>query len=261
MTYRAAIVDLDGTVLSGESLLPGAADGLRALRDRLEHVLFVTNNPTRSPEAYAEHLRDMGIEATPDEVLTSCDATIAYLRDHHAADRIFAIAEESVTSQLENAHLDLVADATESDVVVVGYDREFSYADLTAAIRAFDAGATAFVGTDPDRTVPSPDGPVPGSGALVHAVAGVVERDPDAILGKPSPETATIALDRLGVAPDECLMVGDRLNTDVQMGENAGMTTVLVRTGITTDADLAESDVTPDHILDGLRDVDSVLSA
>lgn len=256
--YRAAVVDLDGTVLSGESLLPGAADGLRALRDRVERILFVTNNPTRSPEAYAEHLRAMGVEATPDEILTSCDATIAYLRAHHADDALFAIAEESVTSQFENANLDLVDDATASDAVVVGYDRGFGYDDMTAAIRAFDAGATGFVGTDPDHTVPSPDGPVPGSGALVHAVSGVVDRDPDAILGKPSAETADIALDRLGVNPGACLMVGDRLNTDVAFGDAVGMTTVLVRTGIATDADLADSDVAPDYVLDGLRDIASV---
>ena len=259
MTYRGVVVDLDGTVLSGDALLDGAADALREIRDSGAGVLFLTNNPTRPPAEYARRLARLGVDARPDEVLTATSATIDYLREHHPDDAVFAVAEESVTSQLRDAGVTLVADARRADTVVVGYDREFSYSDMVAALRAFDAGADALVGTDPDITVPTPDGPVPGSGAIIDAVANVVERDPDAVLGKPSDVTARLALDRLDVPPAECVLVGDRLDTDIAMGERVGMTTVLVRTGVTDDEALAASTIQPDYVRDSLADARDLL--
>lgn len=259
MTYRGVVVDLDGTVVSGDSLVPGADEALAHVREAGLGVLFLTNNPTRPPADYARHLRDLGIEARSEEVLTSASATVQYLREHHASDPIFPIAETSVTDQFRDAGLTLVEDARDADVVVAGYDREFSYGDMIAAIRAFDAGATTLVGTDPDITVPTPDGPIPGSGAIINAVSGVVERDPDVVLGKPSDVTADLALERLGIPPADCLLVGDRLDTDVRMGETVGMTTVLVRTGVTDAETLEASDVQPDHVLDSLADLHELL--
>lgn len=254
MNYRGVVLDLDGTVLSGDSLLPGVRDTLSNIREAGVGVLFLTNNPTRPPAAYAERLESLGVEASPEEVVTSATATIAYLDDHHAGDDVFVIAEDAVTDQLRAADVSLVTDAREADTVVVGYDRTFSYGDMIAALRAFES-ADALVGTDPDITVPTPDGPVPGSGALINAVAGVVEREPDAVLGKPSDVTARLALSRLGLPAEDCVLVGDRLDTDIAMGNDVGMTTVLVRTGVTN----RESDVEPDHVFDSLADALDVL--
>ncbi|MFC7166141.1 HAD-IIA family hydrolase [Halospeciosus flavus] len=262
MDIRAAVVDLDGTVLSGDELIPGAAEALERIRESVEHVLFLTNNPTRPPEAYAEKLQDLGVLARPEEVITSCVATIDYLDAEHAGETVFPVAEESIVSQLRDAGVPLTDDATEADVVVAGYDREFHYHDMIAALRAFehDGGEdVAFVGTDPDRTVPAPNGPVPGSGAIIRAVAGVADREPDAILGKPSQETVDLAAERLGVPAEECVLVGDRLDTDVAMGEKAGMTTILVRTGVTDERELAESEFTPNHVVDDLAAVPDLL--
>ncbi|GAA0656437.1 HAD-IIA family hydrolase [Salarchaeum japonicum] len=256
---RGVVVDLDGTVLSGDSLLDGAADALAAVRDAGRGVLFLTNNPTRPPAEYAQRLTGLGVDARPEEVLTATSATIDYLREHHADESVFAIAEASVTDQLRDAGVSLVADARRADTVVVGYDREFAYDDMVAALRAFDAGADALVGTDPDITVPTPDGPVPGSGAIIDAVANVVERDPDAVLGKPSDVTARLALDRLDLPAAECVLVGDRLDTDIAMGNRVGMTTVLVRTGVTDDETLAASPVQPDYVRDSLADARDLL--
>ncbi|WP_435096189.1 HAD-IIA family hydrolase [Halarchaeum sp. P4] len=246
---RAAVVDLDGTLLSGDSLLPGAREAMTTIRGRVEAVCFVTNNPTVPPEAYAARLREWGIEASPEEVVTAGVATVTYLREHHAEDRIFPIAGADVVAQLRDADLSLVDDPEPSECVVVGYDPAFSYNDMRAALRAFAGdGETGFVGTDPDRTIPTPDGPVPGSGALINAVAGVVDRDPDAVLGKPSAETADIVLNRLGVPAETVVLVGDNPATDVAFGERAGMTTVRVETGLGTDGG------------DGAPDADYVVS-
>ncbi|GAD52541.1 phosphoglycolate phosphatase [Halarchaeum acidiphilum MH1-52-1] len=247
MAPRAAVVDLDGTLLHGDTLLPGARDAMAAIRERVEHVVFLTNNPTIPPEAYAARLRDLGVEAAPDEILTACTATIAYLRAHHADDAVFAIAADAIVDQLRDAERDLVADPAAAECVVVGYDPGFDYDDLHAALRALRDGV-GFVGTDPDRTIPTADGPIPGSGAIVNAVAGVVERDPDAVLGKPSRETAELLLDRLGVPAEQCVLIGDNPETDIVMGERVGMTTVRVRTGI-DGGRRSENEERADHVV------------
>ncbi|MGB9966083.1 HAD-IIA family hydrolase [Halobacterium hubeiense] len=258
MNVRGAVVDLDGTVLRGETLLPGAADAVAALRERLERVLFLTNNPTVPPDEYAARLTELGIDAAADDVLTSTAATVAYLRERHDGAATFPIAESSIVDQLRAADVSLTDDPATAEVVVAGFDREFHYRDLQAALDAL-GDETAFVGTDRDRTIPGEDGPIPGSGAIIRAVAGVTGREPDAVLGKPSATTARLAADRLGVPSEDCVLVGDRLDTDVAMGERTGMTTVLVRTGVSGDADLADSDVRPDYVCDSLADVPDLL--
>lgn len=258
MTFQAALVDLDGTVLEGADLIPGADDGVAALRAAGLDVVFLTNNPTREPAAQAATLADHGIPADPGDVLTSAAATRAYLDAHHAGGRALAVHGDDVRAQLAPADVTFVEDPAAADVVVAGYDESFGYADLTAGLRALRTGAD-LVGTDPDRWVPTGDGPIPGSGAVVNAVAGAAEVDPDAVLGKPSPETADLALDRLGVPAEACLLVGDRLGTDVAMGEQAGMTTALVLTGANTREDVETSGHTPDHVIESLADVGGLL--
>lgn len=251
-------MDLDGTVVRGGELLAGAREGVAALREHTESVLFLTNNPTLPASDHARRLRDLGVDASAEDVLTSADATVAYLQEHHDGDPVFAIAESSIVDQFRAADLSLTDDPEVADVLVAGYDREFHYRDLQDALDAVDDD-TAFVGTDPDRTIPTGDGLEPGSGAIVHAVAGVTEREPDAVLGKPSETTARLAADRIGVPPADCLLVGDRLATDVAMGERAGMTTALVRTGVDGDDEVADSDVQPHFVLDSLGDVIGLL--
>lgn len=255
---KAAIVDLDGTVVVGGSLVPGADAGVRALREAGLAVVFLTNNPTRSPERWAEHLTELGVPADPGAVLTSAEATRGYLDEHYAGAAVLAIAGDVVVDQLRSADVTFTDVPTDADVVVAGFDTSFDYDDVTTGLRAIRAGAD-LVGTDPDRWVPTDEGPIPGSGTVVNAVAGAAETEPTAVLGKPARVTAELALARLGVPADECLLVGDRLNTDVAMGERAGMETAVVLTGATDDDALAAADVAPDHVLDSLADVGSIL--
>jgi len=258
MEYEGAVLDLDGTVYRGDELLPGAAEAVERLRAAGVRTLFFSNNPTKSRQAYADRLTGMGIDVRPEEVLSAGTVTTRFLAAEHADDAVFLIGDPGLREQFEAADLDLVADATEADVLVVSWDREFDYGDMVAGYRAMDAGA-AFYGTDPDLLIPAAEGMVPGSGAVVDAVGGVLDRDPEKTLGKPSEEAQRAALDALGVPPKRCLLFGDRLNTDVELGERAGMTTVLVRTGVATDEDIAASDVTPDYVIDSLADVGAVL--
>lgn len=259
MDVRGALVDLDGTVYRGTELLPSAHEGIETLRTAGVDVLFVSNNPAKSAEAFAERLVAMGVDVEAGRVVSSATLTTAYLAREHSGDEIFVVGSPGLRTQLHEGGLTLTDDPESCDVLVASYDREFDYDRLTAALRALESGAV-FVGTDPDRTIPTAAGrAVPGSGAIINAIAGVAGRGPDVIVGKPSREAAEAALDRLDVPPAECLVVGDRLDTDILLGERRGMTTVLVLTGVTDRATLAASDVEPDYVIDSLGDIGSVL--
>jgi 4-nitrophenyl phosphatase len=257
-TFEGAVLDMDGTIYRGERAIPGATEAIADLRRADTSLLFFSNNPTKSRRAYVERLAGFGIDTEPDKILSAGTVTRQYLAETHTEETVFLIGADGLREQFEAAGIDLVDDATAADVLVVSWTREFGYGDLLAGYRAIEAGAT-FYGTDPDRLIPAEEGMVPGSGAIVNAVAGTAGREPLKVLGKPSAEARRAALDSLSVPPERCLVVGDRLNTDIALGDRAGMTTVLVRTGVSTDADLEESDVTPDHVIDSLADIADVL--
>jgi len=259
MTLRGAIVDLDGTVYRGGELVPGAAAGIDALRTAGLDVLFFSNNPLRDGESYVEHLRELGLDVAAGEACSAGVATTDYLRREHGDDRILLIGDAGLERQFRAADLSLTDDPDRCDVLVASWTSAFDFGDMKTALRAVD-DETAFVGTDPDRTFPMAGGEVvPGSGAIIGSVAAVVGRDPDVVLGKPSDAARDLALDRLGVSAAECLVVGDRLDTDLLMGDRAGMTTVLVLTGVTERGDVAGSEVQPDYVIEGLGDIEEVL--
>ncbi|EJN61557.1 HAD-IIA family hydrolase [Halogranum rubrum] len=259
MTYRGAVLDVDGTVVRGDTPIPGARDALDALDDAGIRRLFLSNNPTKAPRAYVDRFERAGFAVDADEVMTSGTVTVSYLAEHHATDDLFVVGESGFCTQLDEEGLTVVDDPNDAETVVVSIDREFTYDRLTQALHALD-GDVPFVGTDPDVTIPTDEGLVPGSGAIIRAVAGVAERDPDRILGKPDEYAQQLALDYLGVPAEDCLVVGDRLNTDIALGARAGMTTVLVRTGVTDQDTLNDSDVEPDYVLDSIADIGRVLN-
>jgi len=253
----AAIVDLDGTVYRGDALLPGAREGIAALRDAGVAVLFFSNNPTRTPADYAAQLTDLGIDTGPSDVLTSGTVTAAYLRETHSDAAVFVVGEEGLRRQLSGNTL--VDDPESADVVVGSIDREFTYERLTEAYRALDT-AYAFIGTDPDRTIPAGEGRnLPGTGAILSAISTAAERDPT-ILGKPSRRAASAALSELDVSPDRCLVIGDRLDTDVAMAGRAGMRSALVLTGAHGEPDIDRFEDTPDYVLESLAAVENVVN-
>jgi 4-nitrophenyl phosphatase len=239
------------------TLIPGAREGVEALRAAGLDVVFLTNNPIREPAAWAHSLTERGIDAEPEDVITSMDATLAYLRRHHAGATVLPVAGEEIVDQVRDAGFGTTDDRAAADVVVAGYHEAFDYDDLLVGLRAVRDGVP-LVGTDPDRWVPTDEGPIPGSGAVINAVSGAAEIEPEAVLGKPSAETAEIALDRLGVPAERTLMVGDRLDTDVALGRRAGTQTALVLTGA-SEAPAPDADYQPDHVLDSLGEIGRLL--
>lgn len=259
MDHRGVVVDLDGTVYEGETLIPGVSDAIEQLRERGASVLFLTNNPTRTRESYAERLATMGIRVAPEELLSAGTVTTRYLSANHATDRVFVIGSPGLCEQFEHADIEMTDDPDAADVVVTSYDYSFGYEDLADGLWALD-GAEAFVATDPDVVYPNDNGrPLPGSGAITNAVAGVAGRNPDVVLGKPAPETVDVVLEILDHQPDDYLIVGDKLDTDIEFGERAGMTTALVRSGISDQTSLAAANPQPDHVIDSLADINTIL--
>jgi 4-nitrophenyl phosphatase len=274
MSVRGVILDVDGTVVRGDEPLPGAAAGLAAIDDAGLRRLFVSNNPTRPPEDYERRLGRAGFDVDTEEVITAGSVSARYLADHHADDRVAVVGDPGLVDLLREAGLSVVTvgadadgtsgtttgrDAPAVDVLVASIDREFHYRTLRNCLRVLDDPDVTFLGTDPDVVIPAPEEDLPGSGAMIDAIANVVGRDPAAILGKPSRITRDAALDRLGLVPEEVLVVGDRLDTDVALAEGSGMRTALVRTGVTDDADLEASPIRPDHVLDSLSGLEAIL--
>ncbi|MFP8955274.1 HAD-IIA family hydrolase [Natrialbaceae archaeon A-CW3] len=258
-SYDAVILDVDGTIVRGERLIPGAVEGLTAIRDADCDRLLFSNNPTRGAAHYGERLSAHDITVDPHYVLTSATVSAEYLARTHPDDTLFLVGEPRLRHVLEGASLSVTDEPAGADVVVGSIDRDLTYDDLQRALVALEA-ADAFYGTDPDTTIPTEGGMSPGSGAIIASLEAIAGRKVDTILGKPSAIAADAALDRLGSEPERTLIVGDRLNTDVELGRRAGMGTALVTTGVMGRADLADVEEEPTYVLDSLAELEGVLA-
>ncbi len=258
MDYEGVVLDLDGTVYRGSEPIPGAADAVAAVRATGGTVCFCSNNPTRSPEEYVDVLADHGVEAAAGEVVAAGAVTADVLAAEHADESVFLIGSSGLRAQLVAADVVLTDEPAAADVVVASFYRGFDYDSMRAGYEALADGAR-FLGTDPDVLVPTDEGMVPGSGAIINAVAGVAGREPDRVLGKPSAATADAVRTALGVPGERCLVVGDRPGTDLALGRRLGADTALVLSGVTDEATVDDADVEPDHVLPSVAELDRLL--
>ncbi len=227
------ILDLDGTVYHGAAPVPGAAAFVASAAARGIRCLYVTNRANRAPEAVSGQLCELGIPCTPAAVLTSAQATAAYLR----RGSVYCIGEAALLAELQRAGLALCAEA--ADYVVVSFDRQFTYEKLATASRLIRAGSK-FIATNADRALPTEHGYVPGAGALVAAVQAATGVEPQ-VIGKPERIIMDMALERLGLPADQVVAVGDNLDTDIPAGARAGLRTVLLLTGVSAHEDPARA--------------------
>jgi 4-nitrophenyl phosphatase len=244
---RGFFVDLDGVVYTGTEVVPGAPGFFDLLRERGVPFLLITNNSSRRADQFAERLAGMGIRVRPEEILTSAQATAEFLAGTApAGSTVYVIGEEGLRSCLEAQGFRLV-DGERADYVVVGLDRGFTYQKLTTAIRAVLNGAQ-FIGPNPDTSLPLEDGISPGAGAFQAAITAATGVSP-VIVAKPEPTMFSIGLRLLGCAPHEAAIVGDRLDTDILGGQRAGLTTILVLSGIATADQAAASPIQASYVL------------
>ncbi|HLI60964.1 MAG TPA: HAD-IIA family hydrolase [Solirubrobacteraceae bacterium] len=253
--FAAYVFDLDGTVYLDERPIDGAPETIRRLRADGARVAFVTNKPFEPASAYAAQLTRLGVPASADDVTTSVDALIDYLTGCHPGRTVLPIAEQEVLRRLGEAGFPLTDDPTSTDVLVVSFDRSFDYAKLHAAFRAVRERGAVIVATNPDPFCPTREGGLPDCAAMLAAVEACTGARAEAIVGKPSPHMITAALRRLGVTAGDSAMVGDRLHTDVAMGQAVGAAGVLVLTGATSADELRASSVRPDYVLGSIREL------
>jgi NagD protein len=251
--FEGYAFDLDGTVYLGDELLPRAAETIASLRAIGSSVVFVTNKPLETNADYAAKLSRLGVPATAEDVVTSVDSLIVYLRERHPGARLLTVAEPVVDRTLAEAGWTVVDDPAAADLVVVSFDRGFDYAKLEAAYQAVAHHGAAIVATNPDPYCPTPEGGLPDCAAMLAAVEACTGVGAEAVLGKPSEPMGRALLERLGTNPAATALVGDRLDTDVAMGQRVGMSGVLVLSGATDAAAVAASQVSPDYVLEGIR--------
>lgn len=249
--YAGYAFDLDGTVYLWEDLLPGAPRTIAALREAGRSVVFLSNNPLHTRGDYATKLTRLGIPTEPHSVVNSSYVLVRHLL-HTAPDaRLFVIGEDSVKKELTDAGLRLTENAGEVDIVVACFDRTFDYRKLQIAFDAIRGGAR-FVATNRDAYCPTPEGGLPDCAAVIAAVEACTGQSVAEVVGKPSPIMGRALVERLGVPPADALMVGDRLETDIAMGQAAGMATAVVLTGVTTPEAVQAADPPPDYVLASL---------
>ena len=257
-TISGAVVDLDGTVYRGDQPVDGAVAGIERLREAGIDVVFLSNKAFERRTVHCERLVSFGLEVDLEHVVNSASIAADFLARHHGSDPVYVVGEEPLIVELERADVDVTGRPSAARVVLVSMDRSFAYDTLCDVLEAFEH-EPAFYATNPDRTCPVADGEIPDAGAIIGAVEGLTGSELDRVLGKPSKTALETATGRLGVRPERCLMIGDRLETDVRMGHRAGMTTVLVESGVTDRTALEESTVRPDHVVDSLGAIDAVL--
>jgi NagD protein len=254
---RHVALDMDGTIYRGGTLFETTDPFLSLLRDLGIGYTFLTNNPSKSVSDYLEHLRNIGIAATEQQLYTSTQATIEYLQEEWPqVKRIFALGTPSMCEEFAAAGFVLMPDSpdAEPDAVVVGFDTSLTYARLCRAAWWISRGKPFFA-TNPDRVCPTDQPTVlVDCGSICAALQAATGRKPDAVLGKPDPAMIRGILHHYGMKPANLAMVGDRLYTDIAMARQAGALGVLVLTGETSAEQAAQSSPPPDLVVPSLAE-------
>lgn len=251
------LMDMDGTLLIGGKVLPGAAELLAAVRRRGAPLLVLTNNSSDRREAFHGKLTAAGLEVTLDEVFTSGDATCDHLWNASTHRRLFVLGTPALKEQFARRGFAVTAVGEPADAVVAAFDLTLDYAGLRHACTLLLGGADYFA-THPDATCITPDGLIPDVGAIVAAIETVTRRRPF-VVGKPEAPMVAAALARLGTIAGRTLLVGDQLDTDMTMAARAGLFSVLTLTGETDSARAAAFRPAPDLIVAGVHELAALL--
>ena len=245
------LMDMDGVLVHEETALEGADRFLTALRERNRPFLVLTNNSIYTRRDLAARLRASGLEVPEESIWTSALATARFLEDQRPGGSAYVIGEAGLTTALHQAGYTLTE--RNPDYVVLGETRTYSFERITQAIRLIVAGAR-FIATNPDETGPSPDGPLPATGSVAALITRATGIDPYYV-GKPNPLMMRSALNAIEAHSETTAMIGDRMDTDVVAGLEAGLHTILVLSGVATRDAAERFPYRPSRIIDSVADL------
>lgn len=249
MKYKGYLIDLDGTIYLGKEPIPAGKRLIEKLQKKQIPFLFVTNNSTKTPESVAQRLKDeFDIQVTKEEVYTVTLATIDYMKECNKGTKFFAIGEEGLIQLILQAGFEW--DEMNPDYVVVGLDSQVTYEKFTQATLAIQKGAH-FIGTNPDKNIPTERGLLPGAGSLVTLLETSTQQQA-VYIGKPEAIIMEKALEKIGLHRSEVLMVGDNYETDIQSGLKNGIDSLLVLSGFTPKEAVPHLPQAPTYVLDSL---------
>ncbi|MBN1454694.1 MAG: HAD-IIA family hydrolase [Methanomicrobia archaeon] len=251
---KALVIDLDGTVYRGTTLIPGADEAISTLFEAYD-LYFLTNNSTRSRKEFLHRLSELGISCAEQQLITSGYAAAKYIHDRYPERRVYVIGEQGLVDELREQHLTICEE--DCDCVLVGLDKAFSYSKLHNALQFILQGAV-FIATNTDPFLVTSTGIKPGAGAIVAAIETASGKHP-IVTGKPSSFMRALILTMVNVQPHEILIVGDNLATDIRMGIEGGMKTALVLTGAATERDIASLAIRPEIVVDSLAELPQAL--
>ena len=248
---RNWLMDMDGVLVSEENAIPGAAEFIARLRETDTPFLLLTNNSIWTRRDLAARLRAGGLDVPEESIWTSALATARFLEDQRPGGTAFVIGESGLTTALHSAGYTI--NERDPDYVVLGETRTYSFERISQAIRLIIRGAT-FIATNPDPTGPAPDGPLPATGSVAALISRATGRDPY-FVGKPNPLMMRTALNSLDAHSEETAMIGDRMDTDIVSGLEAGLETILVLTGVTTREETELFPYRPSRIVESVAEL------
>lgn len=246
------LLDLDGTFYLGDNIFPWSLRFVEAMETLGKRFIFVTNNSSQHAAFYVEKIRKMGVNITDEQVFTSGQATIFYLKKYNYPKKVYLVGTPALEEEFTEAGFELTAHDPET--VVLGFDLTLTYEKLRIACDHIRQGVP-FIATHPDFNCPTPEGPIPDCGSMIALITASTGVKPK-IIGKPYPQMVEALQAKYGLEnPNTVAMVGDRLYTDIAMGAAAGIRSILVLSGETQLEDVEGSDVQPDFILENLGEI------
>jgi len=254
LNYPGYIFDLDGTIYRGENLIPGAKETIAKLKILGKKIVYLSNKPLQTRADYAAKLTRLGVPTETAEVINSSLVMARWLSKKAPGATLFVVGEPPLIAEMIREGFRISEDPGEVQWVIASFDRTFDYRKLNIALQAIKKGSH-FVATNPDRTCPVEGGEIPDCAAMIGAIEGATGKKVETIVGKPSDIMIQVAVDTMGLSPLDCLLVGDRLETDMAMGKKAGMATALVFTGVTTRELLQHSSIQPDYVWESVAEI------
>ena len=249
------LFDMDGTLYLGDRLFDFTTQLLEQIRRTGGKYLFVTNNSSKSVDDYVKKLAKFGIEATREDFMTSSQATAFYLKQNHPGKKLYVCGTRSLVAELEGEGFTVTTDLNQVECIVMGFDTELTFQKLhDVSYLLLTRPELPYIATNPDLVCPTEFGSVPDCGSVCIGIKNATGKEP-IVIGKPSPLMPQLAMEREGVLPEETLVSGDRLYTDIETGLRHSMTAILVMTGETTEEMRLASETKPDLVYGRLSDM------